>query len=170
MLPNKLGEILIKQGLLRPDQLQAAINESQRTKARLGPTLVSLGILKDSQILRALEKQFALPGMDVSQFSIDQTVSSIVTRDFCEKHCVIPLSKAGTTLVVAFADPSSLQVRDDLRYISKCKIQPVVATEASILAAVAKYYSFSTDELIQKGDAADDELIMLTQASTVEVN
>lgn len=170
MLPNKLGEILIKQGLLRPDQLQAAINESQRTKARLGPTLVSLGILKDSQILRALEKQFALPGVDVSQFSIDQTVSSIVTRDFCEKHCIIPLSKAGTTLVVAFADPSSLQVRDDLRYISKCKIQPVVATEASILAAVAKYYSFSTDELIQKGDAAEDELIMLTQASTVEVN
>ncbi len=170
MLPNKLGEILIKQGLLRPDQLQAAINESQRTKARLGPTLVSLGILKDSQILRALEKQFALPGVDVSQFSIDQAVSSIVTRDFCEKHCIIPLSKAGTTLVVAFADPSSLQVRDDLRYISKCKIQPVVATEASILGAVAKYYSFSTDELMQKGDAADDELIMLTQASTVEVN
>lgn len=171
MLPNKLGEILIKQGLLRPDQLQAAINESQRTKARLGPTLVSLGILKDSQILRALEKQFALPGVDVSQFSIDQTVSSIVTRDFCEKHCVIPLSKAGTTLVVAFADPSSLQVRDDLRYISKCKIQPVVATESSILGAIAKYYSFSTDELIQKGDQADDELIMATtQASTVEVN
>ena len=94
MLPNKLGEILVKQGLLRPDQLQAAVNESQRTKARLGPTLVSLGILKDSQILRALEKQFALPGVDVSQFEIDQQIASMITRDFCEKHCVIPLSKA----------------------------------------------------------------------------
>ena len=169
MGPNKLGEILVKQGLLRPDQLQAAINESQRTKARLGPTLIALGILKDSQILRALEKQYALPGVDVSQFEIDQAVSSIVTRDFCEKHCVIPLSKAGTTLVVAFSDPSSLQVRDDLRYISKCKIQPVVATETSILAAIAKYYSFSTDELIQKGDQADAELQLGTQTSTVEV-
>jgi type IV pilus assembly protein PilB len=169
MLPNKLGEILVKQGLLRPDQLQAAINESQRTKARLGPTLVSLGILKDSQILRALEKQFALPGVDVSQFEIDQQVAGMITRDFCEKHCVIPLSKAGTTLVVAFADPSSLQVRDDLRYISKCKIQPVVATESSILAAIAKYYSFSTDELIQKGDQAESEIQLTTQQSTVEV-
>ena len=169
MLPNKLGEILVKQGLLRPDQLQAAVNESQRTKARLGPTLISLGILKDSQILRALEKQFALPGVDVSQFEIDQQVASMITRDFCEKHCVIPLSKAGTTLVVAFADPSSLQVRDDLRYISKCKIQPVVATESSILAAVAKYYSFSTDELIQKGDQAETEIMLGTQQTSVEV-
>lgn len=168
MQANKLGEILVKQGLLRPDQLQAALGESQRTKARLGPTLVSMGILRDAQILRALEKQFALPGVDVSNFAVDQAVASIVTRDFCEKHCVIPLSKAGTTMVVAFADPSSLQVRDDLRYISKCKIQPVVATESSILAAIAKYYSFSTDELIQKGEASDEELIM-GQTSTVDV-
>ena len=169
MLPNKLGEILIKQGLLRPDQLQTALAESQRTKARLGPVLISLGILKDSQILRALEKQFVLPGVDVSTFEIDQTVTAIVTREFCEKHCVIPLSKAGTTLVVAFADPSSLQIRDDLRYISKCKIQPVVATEASILSAIAKYYSFSTDELIEKGGAAEDEIQMTSMTSTVEV-
>jgi type IV pilus assembly protein PilB len=168
MQANKLGEILVKQGLLRPDQLQAALSECQRTKARLGPTLVSMGILRDSQILRALEKQFALPGVDVSQFSVDQAVAALVTRDFCEKHCIIPLSKAGTTMVVAFADPSSLQVRDDLRYISKCKIQPVVATESSILTAIAKYYSFSTDELIQKGEAGEDE-IMLGQTSTVDV-
>ncbi|MGZ3724738.1 MAG: type IV-A pilus assembly ATPase PilB [Pseudobdellovibrio sp.] len=169
MQPNKLGEILVKQGLLRPDQLQAAITESQRTKARLGPTLVALGILKDSQILRALEKQFALPGVDVSQFEIDQTVTGLVTRDFCEKYCVIPLSKAGTTMVVAFADPSSLQVRDDLRYISKCKIQPVVATEASIMTAIAKYYSFSTDELIQKGDQAEGEIALASTTATVDV-
>jgi len=168
MQANKLGEILVKQGLLRPDQLQAALGECQRTKARLGPTLVSMGILRDAQILRALEKQFALPGVDVSNFAVDQAVASIVTRDFCEKHCIIPLSKAGTTMVVAFADPSSLQVRDDLRYISKCKIQPVVATESSILAAIAKYYSFSTDELIQKGEASEEELIM-GQTSTVDV-
>ncbi len=168
MQANKLGEILVKQGLLRPDQLQAALGECQRTKARLGPTLVSMGILRDAQILRALEKQFALPGVDVSNFAVDQAVAAIVTRDFCEKHCVIPLSKAGTTMVVAFSDPSSLQIRDDLRYISKCKIQPVVATESSILAAIAKYYSFSTDELIQKGEASEEELIM-GQTSTVDV-
>lgn len=169
MAVNKLGEILVKQGMLRPDQLQAALVESQRTKSRLGPTIVSSGLLKDSQILRALEKQYALPGVDVSQFEIDSAVVSLVNREFCEKHCVIPLSKAGTTLVVAFSDPSNLQVRDDLRYLSKCKIQPVVATESTILQAIAKYYSISTDDLIAKGDAAESEIQLTSQTSTVEV-
>lgn len=154
---------------MRPDQLQAALTESARTKGRLGPTLIAAGILKDNQILRALEKQYALPGVDVSQFDIDQSVTTLVSREFCEKHCVVPLSKAGTTLVVAFSDPSNLQVRDDLRYLSKCKIQPVVATESTIMQAIAKYYSISTDELISKGDAAEAEIQLSTKTSTVEV-
>lgn len=169
MSPNKLAEILIKQGMLRPDQIKVAMTEIQRTKARLGPTLVALGMLKDNQVLRALEKQFVLPGVDVSQFEIDQAVVALVNREFCEKHCVIPLSKAGSTLVVAFSDPSDLQVRDDLRYLTKCKIQPVVATESTITQAIAKYYSISTVELISKGDSAEEEIQMATKTSTVEV-
>ncbi|MFZ3231358.1 MAG: type IV-A pilus assembly ATPase PilB [Pseudobdellovibrio sp.] len=169
MLPNKLGEILIKQGLLRPDQLQTAMVEVQRLKGRLGPVLVGMGILKDAQILRALEKQFTLPGVDVSQFEIDPSVTALVNRDFCEKNCIIPLSKAGTTLVVAFSDPSNLQVRDDLRYVTKCKIQPIVATEGNILQAIAKYYAISTDDLMNKGIEAETEIQFTNQTSAVEV-
>lgn len=168
MSSNKLGEILIKQGLLRPDQVQLALTEATRSKGRLGPTLVNMGLLKDAQILRALEKQYAIPGVDVSQFDIDQSVTAMVNRDFCERNCVIPLSKAGTTLVVAFADPSNLQVRDDLRYISKCKIQPIVATEGAIMQAIGKYFAISTNDLVNKGIEAETE-IQFTSAATVEV-
>ncbi len=167
MLPNKLGEILIKQGLIRSDQLQTAITETQRTKNRLGPTLVTLGLLKDSQILRALEKQFSIPGVDVAQFEIEPAVIAMVNKDFCEKNCIIPISKAGTTLVVALADPSNLQVRDDLRYITKCKIQPVVATESTILSAIAKYFAMSTEDLTKT--EMGDEMVMATAATAVEV-
>lgn len=169
MLPNKLGEILIKQGLIRSDQLQTAIADTQRTKNRLGPTLVSLGLLKDPQILRALEKQFSLPGVDVSQFEIEPSVIAMVNRDFCDKNCVIPISKAGTTLVIAFSDPSNLQVRDDLRYLTKCKIQPVVATESTILAAIAKYYSVAADTTLMKEQAAEDEGLTTASAAAVQV-
>ncbi|MBC7742996.1 MAG: type IV-A pilus assembly ATPase PilB [Bdellovibrionaceae bacterium] len=170
MLPNKLGEILIKQGLIRADQLQAATTEAERTKNRLGPILVSLGFLKDSQILRALEKQYGMPGVDVAQFEIEQSVTTIINRDFCEKHCIMPLSKAGATLVVAFSDPSNLQVRDDLRYLTKCKIQPVVATENTIMTAIEKYYSLTTGDLVTQGEEAEIETQTLsTNASAVEV-
>ena len=168
MLPNKLGEILIKQGLIRQDQLQSALTESLRVKGRLGPILISMGLLKDSQILRALEKQYTLPGVDASQFDIDPTVVGTVNRDFCEKNCIIPISKAGTTLVVAFSDPSNIQVKDDLRYITKCKIQAVVATESSILIAIEKFHPVSTEELINKGQEAETE-IQFSQQTAVEV-
>lgn len=166
MQPAKLGEILIKQGLLRPDQLKPALAECARSKSLLGPILINSGILKDPQILRALEKNFTLPGVDVTQFDIDQSIIGIVNRDFCEKHCVIPISKAGSTLVVAFSDPSDLQVRDDLRYITKCKIQPVVATESSIHAAISKHYSVSVSDLAARGEGVESEVEFGTSVSS----
>lgn len=140
MQPQKLGEILTKLGLIRPDQLQQAMQDAEKNRQKLGTSIVSMGLLKDSQVLRALEKQFSVPGVDVSQFEIDKSVLPLVGRDFCEKHSIIPISKAGNTLVVAFADPGNLQLRDDLRFITKYKIQPVVATEYSISIAIEKYY------------------------------
>ncbi len=170
MLPQKLGEILTKQGLIRPDQLQQALQESAKSKQKLGTTIIALGFLKDSQILRALEKQFSVPGVDVSQFEIDQSVLTLVGRDFCEKQSVIPISKAGTTLVVAFSDPGNLQTRDDLRFITKFKIQPVVSTDHSISLAIEKYYGALNQSQIDfnKSDGTDTDVESMA-ASTLDV-
>lgn len=169
MLPQKLGEILTKQGLIRPDQLQEALKASEKNRQKLGTAIVSLGYLKDAQILRALEKQFSVPGVDVSQFEIDKSVLPLVGRDFCEKQSVIPISKAGMTLVVAFSDPGNLQIRDDLRFITKYKIQPVVATELSIALAIEKYYgALSQSQLdISRNESLED--VDVVKAETVDV-
>lgn len=137
---SKLGEILTRQGLIRPDQLQQALQEAAKTKARLGSVIVSSGILKDSQILRALEKQYGIPGVDLGQIEIENSALALIAREFCEKHNVMPVSKAGATLVVAFADPSNLEVRDQIRFLTKCKVQPVLATDLSIVSAIEKFY------------------------------
>ncbi len=168
MLPQKLGEILTKQGLIRPDQLQQALQESNRTKHKLGTSIISLGFLKDNQILRALEKQFSVPGVDVSQFEIDKSVLSFVGREFCEKHSVIPISKAGMTLVVAFSDPGNLQTRDDLRFITKHKIQPVVSTDHSIGLAIEKYYGALSQSQIDITKSSQEEEVENIQ-TTVDV-
>lgn len=163
-----MGEILVKQGLIRSDQLQQALNHAKRNHQKLGSAIISLGFLKDSQILRALEKQYGVPGVDVSQFEIEQSVLAMVPKDFCEKHAAIPISKAGMTLVVALTDPSNLQVRDDLRFITKCKIQPVVATEMSISIAIEKFYGAIHQSQHDIHNEAAEEVIE-TQSSTIEV-
>lgn len=169
MLPQKLGEILIKQGLIRPDQLQQALQESTKNKGKLGSTLMSMGILKDSQILRALEKQFGVPGVDVSQFDVDSSVLTLVARDFCEKNSLIPISKAGSTLVVAFSDPGNLQAKDDLRFLTKCKIQPVVSTDHSIGLAIEKYYGTISQSQMAM-NSQDVAVETATSSSSVDVS
>jgi len=164
----KIGEILVKQGLIRPDQLQQALAQAKKNNQKVGSAIVALGFLKDSQILRALEKQYGVPGVDVSQFEIEQSVLAMVPKDFCEKHAAIPISKAGMTLVVALTDPGNLQVRDDLRFITKCKIQPVVATEHSISIAIEKFYgAIHQSQHDINNEAAED--IIEAKTATIEV-
>lgn len=171
MAPQKLGEILVKQGLLKPEQLQHALQEASKAKAKLGTILISQGLLKENQILRALEKQFMVPGIDAAQFDIEQGVLGLVGRDFCDKNMVIPISKAGATLVVAFGDPSNLQVRDDLRFITKCKIQPVVATDNSIGSAIEKYYgAISQSQMEMSSNEVASDSIGDSDKGGVEIN
>lgn len=158
----KLGEILVKQGLLKPDQLALAIEEQKKSSNKLTTSIVSLGFLKENQILRALEKHYAVPGVEVSTFEIDQSVLSLVTRDICEKNVLIPLQKAGTTLVVAFSDPSNIMVKEDLRFITRCRIQAVVGTESAIAGAIERYYGGSIsmkslNSMSVSGDGIDEE-------------
>lgn len=166
---SKLGEILTRQGLIRPDQLQIALQESAKSKAKLGTVIVNLGILKDNQILRALEKQYGVPGVDLSQIDIERETLNLVGRDFCEKHNIIPISKAGTTLVVAFADTTNIEVRDQLRFLTKCKIQPVLATDLSIANAIDKFFTAFNQQSANFSDAGEDEIGVKTTSKNVEM-
>ena len=136
----KLGDILIKQGLLKPDQVAVAMEEQKKSGGRLTAAILSLGLMKDNQILRALEKHFAVPGVEINSFEIDASVLALVNRDMCEKNLLIPLQKAGQTLVVAFSDPSNIMVKEDLRFLTRCRIQAVVGTETAIAAGIEKFY------------------------------
>lgn len=164
----KIGEMLVKQGLLKPDQLSIAVEEQKKSGAKLTGTIIQLGYLKENQILRVMEKNFAVPGVEVSTFEIDPAVIAMIPRDVCERNQLIPLQKAGTTLVVAFADPSNIMVKEDLRFITRCRIQAVVGTETAIAASIEKYYggAISTKNL-NAMESLDDEY--LANAPTAEV-
>jgi type IV pilus assembly protein PilB len=137
----KLGEILVKQGVVRPDQMTKALEEQKKSGGKIGMVLVQLGFVKDNQVLKVLEQVFQLPGLDLATFQVQQDATQLIPKDICMKHSLIPVQKVGaTTLVVAFSDPSNMSVRDDLRFITRCKIQAVVATDMAIHTAIEKYY------------------------------
>lgn len=147
----KLPEILVQQGIVKPDQMAKILEDQKKTGQKIGNLLALIGV-KDQQILRAVEKHFGVPGVDLNSFEIAKSITELIPRETCEKFLIIPMQKAGNTLVVAFADPSNIFVRDDLTFLTRCKIQAVVATENAISAAIDKYYSGKFD--MQMADAA----------------
>ncbi len=153
MAGNKLGELLVKQGIVRPDQMNKALEEQKKSGGRLGMVLVQMGLVKDNQILKVLEQVYQLPGIDLATFQVQSAATQLVPKDICVKNGLIPVQKVGaTTLVVAFSDPSNMSVRDDLRFITRCKIQAVVATDSSIANAIEKYYGNRVADIGQEVD------------------
>lgn len=140
---KRLGELLVQENVVNFDQLQQAKKEQKQHGGRLGTALVKLGYIDEGKLTDFLSEQYNVPAIDLNIFEIDPAAISKVPRNICEKHICIPISVSEDNLVVAMADPTNIFVLDDLRFISKCKIEAVVATETAILQSVAKYYSSS---------------------------
>lgn len=142
-----LAELLVSSNLVDLDQLEQAKRDQKANGGRLTTALVRLGIVKDSQLVEFLGKQYALPTIDLFGFEVDPEAIKLLSRQVCEKHMVIPVSKAGKSLVVAFADPSNIYVKDDLALLTRSKIEPVVASESGIMAAIDRYYGGSNAKI-----------------------
>lgn len=117
----------------------AQIQSSKKPGESLTAAAERMGIV-DSELGEYLSEHYQMPFIELADFEVDATALASLSAEQCRKHNVIPISKSGTTLVVAFADPTNLFVRDDIAYVTRCKIEPVVATESGIRKALEKYY------------------------------
>lgn len=161
----KLAELLVKQGIVRPEQMGKAMDDQRKNGQRLSQVLITAGLLKDNQILKAMEKHYGIPGVDLNTFAVQPGVTELVNREYCEKNNLIPIQKVGdTTLVVAMLDPSQMQVRDDLRFLTRRKIQVVLATELGIASAIDKYFGANVRDIVKDADddSGDDAEIIMT--------
>jgi len=165
-----LAELLVSSNLLDLEQLEQARRDQKTNGGRLTTAIVRLGLIKDNQLVEFLGQQYSLPTVDLSNFEVDLEAVKMLTRQVCEKHLVIPISKAGKSLVVAFSDPSNLYVKDDLALLTRSKIEAVIASEASIHHAIDKNYGGNTriDNIVSEMEEAN-EITKVGSSGPVEV-
>jgi type IV pilus assembly protein PilB len=144
----RLGDLLLKEGLISREQLDKALLESKQNGTRLGYTLVKLAFVQETDITKMLARQFRMPAVDLSRFEVDPRIAKLIPADLATKHLVLPLKRDGRTLTVAMADPTNLGVIDDLKFITRYDIFPVIAGEYTLRNAVEKYYE-SSDAALQ---------------------
>ena len=119
---ERLGELLVREGLVTREQLARALAEQQQAGGRLGYCLVKLGLVPEIELTKTLARQYRLPAVDLSRFEVDPRVLKLVPAELAMKHSVLPLKREGRTLTVAVVDPSNAGVVDDLKFITRYDI------------------------------------------------
>src|SRR5438105_1772437 len=136
----RIGELLLKEKLITPEQLQQALTQQKSNGGKLGYNLVKMGFVKDEQITALLSKQYGVPAINLASFKIDLTIIKLVPTETARKYQIIPLSRSGSTLTIAMTDPTNVFAMDDIKFMTGYTVEPVVASEVAITDAIDKYY------------------------------
>lgn len=151
----KLGETLLREQLISPQQLKDALDYQRTNGGRLGSTLVKLGFLSDEEITAVLSRQYGVPSVNLSLFEIDDSAVKLIPQEVAQKYMVLPLSRVGATLTVAMVDPTNVFAIDDIKFMTGFGVEPVVVSEAAMQEAMEKYYGSAKSLDIFK-DIIDD--------------
>ena len=138
---SRLGALLLRDQIISPEQLQRAQEESRKSGDRLGNALIKTGAIPEEDLTQFLSKQYGVPAVNLAEFDIDPEVIALVPKDVAIRHRVVPVNRAGSSLIVAIADPSNILAIDDLKFVTGYNIEAVVASDVGISDAIERYYN-----------------------------
>jgi len=162
----RLGELLTKASLITQDQLKEALKMQKETGGKLGETLIKLGFVSEEDITECLSQQFGVPSINLAHFEIDGGVIKLIPADVARKYNILPVNKTGATITIAMADPTNVFAMDDIKFMTGYNVEPVVASELGIKAAIDNYYGTTSSlelkkvmEDLQSSESADLEVL-----------
>lgn len=164
----RLGEQLVRDGMITPDQLVSALARQKQAGGRIGAALVDVGALSAVSLVQALSRRLGVKGCVLRHGLIDPKVAKCLSKEEAERLNVLPLFRVRDELTVAMVEPQSLPTRDRLLKLTKCTILPVLVLEENLREYQQKYLakevnvdSFlasieSTDIHITENEAIDE--------------
>jgi hypothetical protein len=143
----RLGDLLVKKGLVKPEQIDEALRIQVGGNRRLGYILIKMGIITDNQLLEVLSAQLDVPIIKIdNEFSAD--VKDILPRYLCQRYTVAPVAKEpNNILTLAMMDASDEAAIADIENFTKMVVKPLLAREKDITAAIKKYIPFSAKDI-----------------------
>ncbi|MBN2531227.1 MAG: type IV-A pilus assembly ATPase PilB [Deltaproteobacteria bacterium] len=155
---NRLGELLVREKMISLVELRKAQELQKQSGDNLGKSLAKLGFISDDEVTEFIASQYNVPSINLDEYEIEQEILDLVPKEVAERHKILPVSRAGTSLVVAMADPTNLHAIDDVKFLTGYNVEPVVASETAIEAAMERHYAAplaSYDEVMDGFDAEE---------------
>src|SRR5215467_4831424 len=148
---RRLGDLLVREGLIDTEQLARALQEQKGSNDKLGGILVKLNFVTEEKLIAFLSRQYGIQSITLSQLDVDPEVLKLVPEQIARKYEVLPIRRQGNQVTLAMADPTNVFALDDVGFMTNLQVVPVVASQAAIRAAIDRSYD-------NKGDIADIEL------------
>ncbi|MBP6344230.1 MAG: Flp pilus assembly complex ATPase component TadA [Candidatus Omnitrophica bacterium] len=165
---DKLGEVLIAEGLINRQQLGSALQIQNNDNRRLGDILVSEGFVSDVQLSQILARIHKLPFVNLADIQIKEDVFAVVAMDLLEQHKVLPIEIKGITLVVATNNPLDVSGLQEIQYMSGLQVKPVIAGREDIETHLKKYsesiHTVRTIKLVKDSGADSAPIIKMVEA------
>jgi type IV pilus assembly protein PilB len=161
-MSGRLGELLVRENLISLQQLQKAQDEQRKTGGRIGSLLVQQGALAEADLTNFLSKQYGVPAISLKDFDVDDEVIKLIPKTTAEKHQIVPVNRAGASLIIAMSDPSNIFAIDDIKFLTGYNVEVVVASEQAIREAIERYYAEkgpSYEDLMSGFDDSDVSII-----------
>jgi type IV pilus assembly protein PilB len=172
-MSQRLGDLLVKEKIITPEQLEQATKVQKEQSCRLGSALVKLGFLTDEDVTNFLSRQYGVPAINLSYFEIDPAVVKLIPFETAKRYQILPLSRVGASLTIAMVDPTNVFAMDDIKFMTGFNIEPVVASESSILTGIEKAYGTTKEEdleaVMQSMSEMGDEDVELNEQSAEEL-
>ena len=161
-MSTRLGELLVKRGLITPAQLDKAIEHTENQEnGALSTTLVELRIFSDAELTAFLQKEYRLPLVDPAAMEVPPEVVRLVPPNLARRHHLVAISLTGSTLTLAMSDPSNLVAINEVKFLTGYDVKVAVAATGSVSHAIARLYDEGADynEVLAQVENDDVELV-----------
>lgn len=171
MIAQRLGELLVKERLVPSHDLERCLKLQKESKRTLPEVLLAESLVDEQSMMEFFSKHYRLPVLDVSNVSPDADIEALVPGDFCAKHNILPVGKRGETLVIAIADPTNIQIADELKFRTRKRIEFVLAAPSTLRSVIERNYGAELSRLaesVSSEAAAEAEFADVIDTSDIE--
>jgi type IV pilus assembly protein PilB len=169
---SRLGELLVRNNLITREQLDQALAEQKAANGqlRLGSILVRDSLITEAELTTFLSKQYGVPTLNLADYDVDPSLTKIIPSEVAHKYQIVPVNRAGSTLIIAMSDPSNIFAIDDIKFMTGYNVEVVVVPESAIRATIDKLYDQGASLADVMNDLEMEDLEVLTEEEDVDLS
>ena len=150
-MPERITALLLNEGIVSRELMERAQRDAKQNGSTVTLALIKTGAIDEVELTKIIARAYKMPAVDLSKFEVDPKILRLVPSELATKHTLLPLKRDGRTLTVAVADPTNQEILEDLKFVTRYDIFPVLGGESTLRSVIEKAYD--------AGDVAMDSLL-----------